>query len=40
MGFRLVQKSVILNKLEWRNDRFLRYFTEFGSFVDQLLQSG
>jgi len=33
MGFRLVPKSVTLNDLEWRNDRYLAFFfTEFGSF--------
>jgi len=32
MGFRLVSKSVTLNDLERRNGRFLRYFSEFGSF--------
>jgi len=40
MGFTLVQKSVTLNDLERRNDRFLRYFTEFGSSGGQLRQSG
>jgi len=32
MSFRLVRKSVTLNDLERRNGRFLRYFSEFGSF--------
>ena len=30
MSFRLAPKSVILNDLERRNGRYLRYFTEFG----------
>jgi len=34
MSFRLVQKSVTLN------DLILRYFTEFGSFQDELRKSG
>jgi len=32
MSFRLVLKSVTLNDLERRNGRFLRYFSDFGSF--------
>ena len=32
MSFRLVPKSVTLNDLEQRNGRFLRYFSDFGSF--------
>ena len=32
MGFRLVPKSVTLNDLERRNDRYLAFFTVFGSF--------
>ena len=32
MSFRLVPKSVTLNDLEQRNDRYLRYFSEIGSF--------
>ena len=32
MSFRLVSKSVTLNDLERRNGRFLRYFSDFGSF--------
>jgi len=32
MGFRLVSKSVTLNDLERCNGRFLRYFSDFGSF--------
>jgi len=34
MSFRLVSKSVTLklNDLERRNSRFLRYFSDFGSF--------
>jgi len=32
MRFRLVSKSVTLNDLERRNGRYLRYFSEFGSF--------
>ena len=32
MGFRLVPKSVTLNDLERRNDRYLADFAEFGSF--------
>jgi len=35
----LVPKSVTLNDHERRNDRFLRYFTEFSSFGGQLRQS-
>ena len=31
MGFRLVPKSVILNDLEWRNDRYLVFFAKFRS---------
>ena len=44
MGFRLVQKSVTLNDLERRNDRYDRYvaifFAEFCSFGGRLRQSG
>jgi len=40
MGFRLLQKLVTLNDLEWCNGVILRYFTEFGRFGDQLRQSG
>ena len=32
MGFRLVPKSVTLNDLERRNDRYLAFSAEFGSF--------
>ena len=32
MGFRLVPKSVTLNDLERRNDRYLAFVAEFGSF--------
>ena len=32
MGFRLVPKSVTLNDLERRNDHYLAFFAEFGSF--------
>ena len=39
MGFRLVPKSVTLNDLERRNDRYLA-FAEFGSFGGRLRQSG
>ena len=40
MSFRLVLKSVTLNDLERRNDPYLRYFTEFGSFWGALRKSG
>ena len=40
MGFRLVRKSVTLNDLERRNDRYLAFFAELGSFGGQLRQSG
>ena len=41
MGFRLIQKSVILNDLERRNGPCsLRYFAEFGSFWAILCKSG
>ena len=33
MGFRLVPKSVTLNDLEQRNDRYLAFFVDFVSFV-------
>jgi len=36
MGFRLVPKSVTLNDLEWRNDPYGRYITEFSSFEGPL----
>jgi len=36
MSFRLVPKLVTLNDLERYNGRFLRYFTEFDSFLDAL----
>jgi len=39
MGFRLVRKSVTLNDLEERNDCYLRYFSEFGSFGRALHKS-
>ena len=32
MGFRLQPKSVTLNDLERRNDRYFAIFAEFGSF--------
>ena len=32
MSFRLVSKSVTLNDPERRNGRFLRYFSDFGTF--------
>ena len=32
MGFRLVPKSVTLDDLERRNDRYLSLFIDFGSF--------
>ena len=32
MGFRLVPKSVTVNDFERRNDRYLAFFDEFGSF--------
>jgi len=32
IGFRLVQKSVILNDLERRNGRYLAFFTELVAF--------
>jgi len=37
MGFRLVPKSVTLNDLERRNER---YFAEFGRFWGLLRKSG
>ena len=37
MGFRLVPKSVTLNDLERRNDRYLAFFAEFGSFTSKWL---
>jgi len=40
MSFRLVPKSVLLNDLERRNGRYLRYFSEFGSFRGTLRKSG
>ena len=43
MSFRLVSKSVTLNYLEQRksrNGRFLRYFSDFGSFQRALRKSG
>jgi len=40
MSFRLVSKSVTLNDLERRNGRFLRYFSDFGSFQRALRKSG
>ena len=36
MGFRLVPKSVTLNDLERRNDRYLAFFAEFGSVTGRL----
>ena len=33
MAFRLIPKSVTLNDLERRNDRYLAFFAEFGSFT-------
>ena len=36
MSFPLVPKSVTLNDLERRNDPYLRYFTEYGSFRSAL----
>jgi len=39
MAVRLVPKSVALNDLERRNDPYLRYFTEFGSFRGALCKS-
>ena len=39
MGFRLVPKSVTLNDLEPRNDRYLAFFTEFGSFGADYVKS-
>jgi len=35
MSFRLVPKSVTLNDLERRNDRYIAYFTEFGKHAFQ-----
>jgi len=40
MSFRFVSKSVTLNDLERRNDRFLRYFSDFSSFQRALRKSG
>jgi len=40
MSFQLVSKSVTLNDLEQRNGRFLRYFSDFGSFHCTLHKSG
>jgi len=40
MSFRLVSKSVTLNDLERRNGRFLRCFSDFGSFQRALRKSG
>ena len=39
MGFQLVPKSVTLNDLELRNDRYLTFFAEFGSFTGRLRQT-
>jgi len=42
MTFRLVQKSVTLNDLEWRNDPYFALFqkiTDFGSFRGALRKS-
>jgi len=39
MGFRLVPKSVTLNDLEQRNDRYLAFFAEFAGFTGRLRQS-
>ena len=38
MSFRLVPKSKTLNDLERRNDRYLAFFAEFGSFSGRLRQ--
>jgi len=41
MGFRLLRKSVTtLNDREWRNGRYLRYFSESGSIRGALCKSG
>jgi len=40
MSSQLVPKSVTLEDLERRNGRFLRYFSEFGSFQRALRKSG
>ena len=40
MGFQLVPKSMTLNDLERRNDRYLAFFAEFRSFTGRLHQSG
>jgi len=39
MTVRFIPKSVALNDLERRNDPYLRYFAEFGSFRDALRRS-
>ena len=41
-GFRLVQTSMTLNDLEWRNNPYLRFVfsTEFDSFAGRLYHSG
>jgi len=39
MSFRLVSKSVTLNDLDRRNGRFLRYFSDFGSYQRALRKS-
>jgi len=36
----IISKSVTLNDLERRNGRFLRYFSDFGSFQRALRKSG
>jgi len=40
MGFPLVPKLVTLNDLERRNDCYLAFLAEFGSFGGRLRQSG
>jgi len=40
MSFGFVSKSVTLNDLERRIGRFLRYFSDFGSFQRSLRKSG
>jgi len=39
MGFRFVPKLVTLDDLRRRNDPYLAFFVEFGSFGGQLRQS-
>jgi len=39
MSFRLVPNSVTMNDLEWRNGRYLRYFSEFGYLPGVLRKS-